>query len=519
MKTWLNKKTILAAIILASVLSISLPFNVTAQSRSRAVKVQKLRWPINTGAADLAPTLSANGQTLIFQSNRGGGKGSHDLYECYWQGSAWSQPVNLRVINTKYFEGYPSLSGDGRTLYFSSNRHTDDVNDPDYDIWVSTRTLNNQWSKPRPLQVLNSDDFDGMVTVSFDKQSLYFASDRSGGMGGIDIWRSSYRDGYWTKPIVLGAPINSKRNDSNPYITPAGDYFFFASDRSGGYGKFDIYRAYRPSSGSLWQLPQNAGAGVNTRTNEYFFTIPNIGSSMYISRGEAGEEDIYEVRMPPPLQPSPVVLIKGRIIDDQTRAPLERVPVVLELANAGSRKLVNFSPPRKIIQRSAAVTGELNFTLLAGTEYNLKIRYKDYSYFTKNIDLRGVFQTEERTMVLEISNRVVIDKFAGVYFATNDTKLSDESKVALRLYVSHLRQNPSHIILLAGYADARGGNQTNRRLARARAEAVRGYLIGSGIDPGRIFTSGGGVKGTKSEAFNAQKFQYYRTVQIKILKQ
>ena len=485
----------------------------------RSLDIQRMRWPINSRYSDMGPTISANGKTMIFQSNRNGGAGSYDLYESLWTGSDWSQPVNLTSLNSKYYDGYPHITADGKTLYFSTNRHTFNSIDPDMDIWVSRKGINNSWTVPRPIDRLNTDDFEGMPSLSNDNQVIYFASDRGGGEGGIDIFYSKLEDSRWSEPKAMLPPINSEEDDTNPLLSPTGDRFYFSSNRDGGQGGYDVYMSSRDGYDKAWKSPSNMGTVINTPSNEKLFTIPNLGANIFVSRGEDLKEKIYEAKLPYVFQPAPVVLVYGRVIDDQTREPKEDVPIEIILVNKPVKRGFNYYPARRQVIYSSAGTGDYSAILLAGAEYDVRVNFRNYRKFEKPFNLTNIYKTTEKKFNISISNRLAIEEFAGIYFQTKKTGLTDEAKVSLRLYIAFLKEHSNYIILLAGYADRRGPSELNRSIAKYRAENVRDYLIKQGVSANRIFTSVGGIKGSRRELMDVEKMQYYRTVQIRIVKQ
>jgi Tol biopolymer transport system component len=194
--------------------------------------------------------------TLYFSSNRAGGFGSFDLWVTTRQSRnhPWELPHNLgSLINTSAFEGFPTPSADGKTLYF--NRSSAGSSD---DIWVTTRaSVHNEWEMPQPLpQGINSPGPDFSPSISIDGLNLYFASGRPGNIGLIDIWvstRSSLSD-PWGPPLNLGPNVNSPFSLTlGPFITVNGRSLYFMSTRLGGLGQpgcqslncFDLYVAKR----------------------------------------------------------------------------------------------------------------------------------------------------------------------------------------------------------------------------------------------------------------------------------
>jgi Tol biopolymer transport system component len=198
--------------------------------------------PINTDDNEGAQTITADGSQLFFIGcNRKGGKGSCDIYRSLRNGRKWGRPENLdSPVNTSKWESQPSISADGKTLYFVSNR----INGlGKSDIWVTHLAPNNEWTIPRNLgDVINTAFSEETPFIHPDGKTLYFTSDGHVGMGGKDIFVTRMNpDGSWSIPKNLGYPINTWNDEQGLFVAATGENAYFSSDRKGGFGKLDIY--------------------------------------------------------------------------------------------------------------------------------------------------------------------------------------------------------------------------------------------------------------------------------------
>ena len=209
--------------------------------------------PVNTSHVDIISSLSADGLSLYFTSDRPGGYGDMDLWVTSRASTLepWSEPVNLgSIVNSNAWDARPSISADGLSLYFGSNREKiGTAYSALEDVYVTTRsTINAPWSVPARLgPTINLGIWNDVSwpCISADGQILFFGSDRPGGMGGVDLWfsRQSTEDGEWSPAVNLGAPINTPYNDRRMSLSPDGRVMYFPSNRSGGVGDTDIWQA------------------------------------------------------------------------------------------------------------------------------------------------------------------------------------------------------------------------------------------------------------------------------------
>jgi outer membrane protein OmpA-like peptidoglycan-associated protein/Tol biopolymer transport system component len=198
--------------------------------------------PLNTPDNEGAQTISPDGQLMFFTGcNRPEGLGGCDIYFSRKAGNAWTEPQNIRnPINSSKWESQPSLSPDKKTVYFASSRAG---GKGDKDLWSSTLTDQGVWGVPVNLgDVINTPDAEESPFIHPDNQTLYFSSDGHVGMGRKDIYYSR-KDalGNWQKPVNLGYPINTWNNDDSFIVGASGKTAYFASDRKGGFGSLDLY--------------------------------------------------------------------------------------------------------------------------------------------------------------------------------------------------------------------------------------------------------------------------------------
>lgn len=401
---------------------------------------------INTTKNEGAPTISADGRSLIFvacaedvtntqEYGEGrSGKGSCDMFYTHKNGSRWLDPINLPGnVNTGMWESQPSLSADGKTLYFI--RRVSKKGEPvDSDIFVTRLLENGQWSTAERLpKNINTFMEEESVLIHPDGKTLYFASRGHVGMGGSDIYMSKLNnDGSWSNPLNLGFPINTKYDENSLLVSADGEIAFFASDREGGYGDLDIY---------------------------YF-------------------------EMPEEFRPTKTLYFDGIVFDVIDKKP---IPGKFQLIDLKTGKEVIFAEADKI-------SGAFLVSLPVNQEYALNVSYPGYNFFSKNFNMTASEGLEsihmDVPMVPITSESPTL--LANVFFDLGKSTLRPESNVELNKLYDFLVKNPTLKIEIGGHTDTRGDDKANLTLSNDRAKAVYDYIVWKGIDSKRMTFKGYG---------------------------
>jgi hypothetical protein len=265
---------------------------------SPAMPLNELNTPT---ATEGCPNLVWNGQTLLFASNRPGGFGALDLYISYWdaRGKRWGAPINLGpTINTAANEQCPLLLDNGMQLLFVSNRPGGLGG---LDLWI-TRIHHGKkhqlsFDPAQNLTVLNSnaDDFGPGAYSDHGETVLYFNSNRpDGGTATHDLYVSTRRhSGAFSMPTPA-AGLNTPFNEEFAALTKDGLEIFFASDRPGTLGGLDLWHAMRASTSEAWSTPVNLGPAVNSTAAEGRSTISSDGTTLIFHSNRNGSVDLFE---------------------------------------------------------------------------------------------------------------------------------------------------------------------------------------------------------------------------------
>lgn len=257
----------------------------------------------NTSFADSPDCFSSNGLVLYFESqNRPGGYGKWDIWVSTREtlDDPWGAPINLGPqVNTGQDDCGAYVSADGTELYFQSNRSGGYGG---WDIWMTTKHFTDRnpdgyWSEPQNLgSLINSSNWEGTPWLSSDGLELYFyARNRTGGYGNGDIWisRRATKNDPWGEPTNLGPIVNSSAFDICPTLSPDGLLLFFSEDiigslRPGGFGSADMWMSRRASISDPWGTPVNLGPIVNSSSHDTGPRVSPDGSTLYFSSEKPG---------------------------------------------------------------------------------------------------------------------------------------------------------------------------------------------------------------------------------------
>ncbi len=262
--------------------------------------------PVNTSANDGGPSISADGLSLYFKSRRPGGYGDWDLWVTtrITKNAEWGTPVHLgSTVNSSAGEKGPSISADGLSLFFYSDRPGGHGS---FDIWMTTRaTTEDDWGTPVNLgPPVNSSANDRNPDISADDLTLYFVSNRPGGYGDTDFWVTTRttKNANWGTPVHLGSTVNSSSAERQPTISDDGLWLFFHSNRPGGSGGEDIWVSTRATTDDNWGTSVNLGSTVNSSAHEFHPDISRDGSTLYFGStrpGGIGGYDLWQVSISP----------------------------------------------------------------------------------------------------------------------------------------------------------------------------------------------------------------------------
>jgi outer membrane protein OmpA-like peptidoglycan-associated protein len=436
---------------------------------------------------------------------------NEDFYKSFKQDNKWQKATYLsNNINTVgYNEGAQSISQDGRYLFFTG------CNRPDgrgrCDIYIAQKR-GDGWGKPVGINPpVNTSNWESQPSISADGRTLYFVSNKPGGFGGYDIWKTVLGDKGWTEPENLGPNINTPYDEQSPFIHPDDSTLYFCSNGWPGMGNKDLFIS-RLDIKEKWQKPENLGYPINSSGDENGLTLTANGDYAFFSSNNLqglGGFDIYTFEMPANVRPKMVTYVKGNVNDADTQQPLEADVEIIDLER---NKIVyqDYSSPER---------GEFLVTLTSGKNYGLNISKNGYLFYSENFSLAGrepkkAFNIHVPLAPIGIGKKVVLK---NIFFDTNKFDLKAESKSELQKLIQFMNLNPTIKVEISGHTDNMGNDQLNQTLSQNRAKAVYNYLVAAKINAARLVYKGYGKTQPIADNTTDEGRQLNRRTEFKII--
>jgi len=458
---------------------------------------------INTPENDFAPTISANGKIMIFNSVGRGG--SMDLFLSIADKDVWSNPVALEGLNSPFTDEAPYLSRDGRYLYFSSDRDGSTEMPKDlkghirvsFDLYVS-EISDGEFGKPRRLTgLINTSDHEKAPSVSDDGRYLFFTRHPFGAAAKSAIY-FSYREGSgWSAPERLSADINA--GYSEHAFRPLGNGFVFTSKRPGGKGGFDIY--YTENRDGVWSAPESVPGEINSEFNDIFY-IRQGGQILFCSDRPGGQGK-YDIWLS---EGDGIRKIVVTLLDDATN---QKIKGAVEIAIAPVQ-----GEPARVAKNTTPepVEFELHESMSEGT-----FTFSSPGYLTQ-VEQKNILKDKEEIVVrLKKLEKGKSFDIHSIHFDYDSAELKEESQPVLEALYRYLAETPQQKIRITGHTDLHGSDSYNDALSLKRAQSVRDYLVGRGIASDRLLTAGAGKRRPVAEGMDPRSDALNRRTQIDLL--
>jgi len=469
------------------------------------VEIKNLGPKINSNLDDLFPYIANNESWMFYTRNVPYYGGEDQLMYSTAENGGWAKSKALldKKMREEYNQGMGKISRDEKVMFFPGYKRSEEGND--------CNILKANMRRDAILDInelgeeVNSPYWESQPTVNCEGKSLYFVSDRPGGFGGRDIWVSHLQeDGKWTAAINLGDKINTPRDEESPFISDDNNTLFFASNGHPGYGGMDIFYS-RFSENGDWGTPQNMGMPVNSPEQELSFFMTAKGDKGFIASsrdGGFGGLDIYQFKMPAKKDFEEIAYIKGRVLDADTKEPVESIVYIGEKGNYSTDKAGNFFVCHPSLSKLQVLVSERKYydyenAFVLDTwnaegfvEIDIYLRPLSQALNLASLERKVVSQSQTAEPEKIEVNPVTVKKSenaaerlyttSDVYFYFDDFSLTQEARYNIDRLIEELDQDQLALIIIEGFADQIGTDDYNLRLSEKRAIEVSDYFKSKG---------------------------------------
>lgn len=532
-----------AETVFAGILSRD-PNNQVAQSlrnsskRAQAIKRDSTRYEIGqvftSGITTAYSPYAKDGKIYFSGARDGGGEKDPytglnftDLYVADIDGGNFNKPAKVEGVNGKYHDGIATFSPDGRMMILTRSNYgtrgrleSNDESINTMQLYSSEQLENGKWSEPQLLPFSNGANMYAHPALSSDGKTLYFSSDLSGGYGGMDIYKSTYENGTWSKPENLGAVINTPGNELFPTLR-SDDSLYFSSNAHQTLGGLDIL--YSVNKGGSWGEPVHLPYPVNTRFDDFGMAFTGDGTTGFFSSDRSGRDAIYAFTAN-----EAIFNLSGLVTRKHNDSPIEGATVIITNLTDGTE--------------TRFTTDELGMfedALIGGKDYRVRVEKDGYFAVTENVSTRDLSADREVKLnlsLLDLSNPddgTVKDgtgkdgtgkdpsattdsgdktktgdgaggalpkgvnanapyQIPNILWDYDKAEVREDAKPYLDYVAKLLKDNPSLKIEIGSHCDSRGSHFYNDQLSDRRAKAVTEYLVKKGVKRSMLISKGHG---------------------------
>lgn len=440
------------------------------------------------GQSDFGAIVT-NDNTLYFASTRNSSNKTDnwnkqpylDIYQATRdEKGVFSEPVQVKELNTPFHDGPITLSADGKTMFFARDGHSEgqyeknkksNIKVGQQGIYKATK-VDGKWTNVEALPFNSTSYSVTNPSLTNDGKTLYFASNMPGGFGESDLWKVSVETNGYGKPQNLGPNINTADRENFPFITEDNILYFATTGRQ-GLGGFDIYKMDLSNNTTA----QNVGKPVNSEKDDFSFSFNTKLNVGYFSSNRNGNDVIFSAI---PICKAEAVVIVSNV---KTKALLANADVAI-LDVKGN----------VIATEKTNSEGKVKYPIECNLGYGLKVAAQNFESTSSavKIDKAGIATVEVALKPLEV---VITDKeviLNPVYFEYDKSNITAQGATELDKLVKVMKDNPSMVIFVKSHTDSKGGDDYNLKLSERRAQSTVQYLISKGISQGNISGKGFG---------------------------
>ena len=479
----------------------------------REIEKEKLPEPLNQFKLQYFPVLTADGEQILFTKRDGTGTNDkEDIFMSYVSPEGdWSKPQSIaQTINSSYNEGTCSVTADGNILIYTSCDAPD--SEGSCDLYIAYK-VNGMWQRPKNMgKNVNSRSWDSQPSLSADGRILFFSSNRKGGFGGNDIWYSVMQnDATWSEAKNLGDVVNTAKDEISPFMFFNNEILFFSSNGHPGFGGMDIQLS-KVVDGEFTK-PENLGWPINDQLDQVALFITAQKDYAYFTELTTSEKEhdrslLYRFKFPEEISLGEnLTVTEGKVFNSKTGEPIEATLSLVSLTNDST--LYRFNSDGK--------TGAFTMIYPDKAISGLYVEKKGYLPKIFNVERDNIKNVKDLKIELVPVAAGEEFVFENVFFEFDEYSLKPESISSLKRLVKFLAENPNVNILIIGHTDNVGSANYNQTLSLQRAKSVQEYLIAQGFHQGRILVEGKGDKEPMVKNDSPENQALNRRITIKVL--
>ena len=504
------------------VIIIVLLFIKTSDSYSQFL--ENLGPNINSEHSEILPVITPDGKTLFFKRHIVDEDGYHQeqWFSELDENGNWKPAMKLENPFGDDLKSFTinSITPDGNKILVNQFAQG---NKSRTGLFLYYKTING-WGNPEKLQIDNFNKYiDNTCWANFYLSNsgtvllMSLSASADCGVKMSSVYISFLKKGNeFTEPVKLGPPVNKdpvEEGNSIPFLASDEKTLYFASDRPGGFGSSDIYMSRRLDSTWLnWSEPENMGQAINSEGWDAYYTISAKGDYAYVVSGynSYGASDIYRIQLPGNLRPQPVVLITGRVLNADTKEPINAEITYYIISNGLEAGIARTNPENKFYK----------IVLPYGRQYSFVANAEGFYSISNYIDLSVTQEYREMNIDIEVKPIKVGEsvRLNNIFFDFNKSTLRPESFPELDRVVKMLNDNPTMVIELGGHTDNIGSAEYNYKLSDERANSVLEYILLKGIAAIRLSARGYGKDKPVATNDTDEGRQLNRRVEFTILK-
>lgn len=481
------------------------------------VIINNLGQRVNSEYDDYNPVLHPNNDLLYFTSRREvekkdkrldvDNKYLENIFVSEQAGDLWKKP-NLvdNKLDSKNNESIIAISADGNYIYLYNGQENGG------DIMVS-ELKKGKWKSPKSISKKISSKYkETTLTFSPDGKEMFFVSNQEGTIGGMDIFYSKLNEKEkWTKPINMGAAINTVYNEEGVYWHPKEDKLYFSSQGHNSMGGFDVFYIERNEEG-FWSNPVNMGYPLNTPNDDIFFKMDENNKQAYYSSvrdNGFGGKDLYKVIFlgeekelklttediylawnhkpindlfyvnPKEVKVDTALYMVGQVTDSKSGEAVKMAKI----------EVIDLEQSQVVATGLADTSGMYKVKIPKKKDYGVEVTAKDYLFFVDMAYLSQKQVVDSKITAnfqlnkIDVGSTMVLD---NIFFETNKATIKTESAAELARLAALLVENPSIRMEISGHTDNVGSYRVNQKLSEARAKSVVDYMISQGVTADRL---------------------------------